>query len=645
MVAFFKKETAMTRTLPKMIKDVAERFAREPALYYRNKQNKYVFLTFETFHKRIEQFACGLLSMGVKRGDHIGIISDNRKEWIISDFAILGIGAADVPRGTDATDAEIGYILNHSECGIVLAENRVVCDRILGMHKNLPKLKTIIVMDEGFILKDLKVKKGLVKIKLFAEVLEAGEKKLAREPELYNREMQKGGGYDLATIIYTSGTTGEPKGVMICHENFLHQVRATLGVLYVYPQHICLSVLPVWHSFERAIEYVILSYGAKLAYSKPVGSIMLADIAEIGPQWLPSVPRIWEGVWSAVYRKIREEGGARFALFKFFISIGKAHAYFSNMLRGLLPQFNRRIRIVDIIIGLPPFLLLLPLKLLGGALVFSKIKEKIGHGFVAGISGGGALPPYVDKFFQAVGILLLEGYGLTEASPVISVRLQKRPVPNTVGPLLRETEGKILDENGKKLPPGKMGVLYVKGGQVMLGYYKKPAETDAVLTADGWLNTGDLAMFTHKGELKIVGRVKDTIVLRGGENVEPQPIEETVVQSLYIDQVIVLGQDQKFLAALVVVNDESIREYAAKAGIPYQTVEELRESPEIYELITMEINTLISPKTGFKVWERIFRIKILPAHFEVGNELTSSLKMKRQVINKIYKKQIAELFR
>ncbi len=635
----------MTHTLPKMIKGVAERFAREPALYYRNRDHKYVFLTFESFHKQIEQIACGLIAMGVKRGDHIGIISDNRKEWIIADFAVLGIGASDVPRGTDASDAEITYILNHSECGVVLAENGIICDRILAHHKDLPKLKTIIVMDEDFGPKDLRSKKGFVKIKRFMEVREAGEKKLARDPGLYDREMQKGGGYDLATIIYTSGTTGEPKGVMICHENFLHQVRATPGVLYVYPQHICLSVLPIWHCFERAIEYIILSYGAKLAYSKPVGSIMLADIEAIGPQWLPSVPRIWEGVWSAVYRKIREEGGARFALFNIFISLGKAHTYFTNMLRGLLPQFKRRIRIVDIAVSILPFLLLLPFKLLGGVLVFSKIKERIGRNFVAGISGGGALPPYVDKFFQAVGILLLEGYGLTEAAPVISVRLQKRPVPNTVGPLLRATEGKILDENGNELPPGKMGVLYVKGGQVMLGYYKKPAETDAVLSADGWLNTGDLAMFTHKGELKIVGRVKDTIVLRGGENVEPQPIEETIVQSLYIDQIIVLGQDQKFLAALVVLNDDSIREYAEKNGIPYQTVGELRESPEIYELVTAEINTLVSPKTGFKVWERIFRIKILPTHFEVGNELTSSLKMKRQVINKLYKKQIAELFR
>ncbi len=635
----------MTQTLPKMIKGVVERFARQPALYYRNKQKKYIFLTFEQFYEQIQQFGAGLLDMGVKRGDHIGIISDNRKEWIIADFAILGIGAADVPRGTDATNAEIVYILNHSECKVVLAENAVVCNRILSGRGGMPKLKTIIVMDENFDKLDLKAKNGRVKIVRFTEIQEAGRKQLAKKPGLFEQELQQGGGYDLATIIYTSGTTGEPKGVMLCHENFLHQIRATPGVLYVYPEHICLSVLPVWHSFERAIEYIILSFGAKLAYSKPVGSVMLADIAEIQPQWLPSVPRIWEGVWSAVYRKIKEEGGARFALFKFFVAVGKAHASLSNMLRGLLPQFKRRIRILDIIISILPFFLLFPLKLLGGLLVFSKIQEKIGHEFVAGISGGGALPPYVDNFFQAVGILLLEGYGLTEAAPVVSVRLQKRPVSNTVGPLLRGTYGKILGDDGKELPPGRMGVLHVKGGQVMLGYYKKPAETESVLSEDGWLNTGDLAMFTHKGELKIVGRVKDTIVLRGGENVEPQPIEETIIQSSYIDQVIVLGQDQKFLAALVVVNDEAVEEYAVKNNIPFQTIEELRDAAEIYEMIINEINNLVSPRTGFKVWERIFRIKILTAHFEVGNELTASLKMKRRVINDIYKKQIKELFR
>jgi long-chain acyl-CoA synthetase len=635
----------MTQTLPKMLKGVVERYGKEPALYYRNKKNNYVFLTFTEFFEQIQHFACGLLNIGVKRGDHVGIIADNRKEWIIADFAILGIGAADVPRGTDATDAEICYILNHSECKVVLAENSLVCDRIIARRKDIPKLKTLIVMDEDFKLKDLKSKKGTMKILCFAELKDLGKKQLQKKPALFEEEMEKGGAYDLATIIYTSGTTGEPKGVMICHENFLHQVKATPGVLYVYPEHICLSVLPIWHSFERAIEYIILSFGAKLAYSKPIGSVMLADIAAIQPSWLPSVPRIWEGVWSAVYRKIREEGGVRFALFNFFIAVGKAHAYLSDMLRGLLPQFKRRIRLLDVAISFLPFLLLLPLKLLGSVLVFSKIKEKIGHKFVAGISGGGALPAYVDKFFQAVGILLLEGYGLTEAAPVISVRMQKRPIPNTVGPLLRGTEGKIMDETGQGLPPGKMGVLYVKGGQVMLGYYKKPKDTEKVLSSDGWLNTGDLAMFTHKGELKIVGRVKDTIVLRGGENIEPQPIEETIVQSPYVDQVIVLGQDQKFLAALVVLNDESIAEYAAKNNIPYQSLEELRDSAEIYELILGEINTLVSPRTGFKVWERIFRIKILAKHFEVGNELTSSLKMKRQVITEIYKKEMQELFR
>jgi long-chain acyl-CoA synthetase len=635
----------MTKTLPKMIKEVVERYREQPVLYYRNKKNKYEFLTFRNFYNQITQFGCGLLSIGIKRGDHVGIVSDNRKEWIISDFAVLGIGAADVPRGTDATDAEISYILNHAECKVVLAENSVVCDRILSHSKEMPKLKIIIIMDEDFKLKSLKTRKGSKKIFRFQEIQELGKKKLDKQPQLFEEEVEKGGSSDLATIIYTSGTTGEPKGVMLCHENFMHQLRAVPGVIYVDPDHICLSVLPVWHSFERTIEYVFLSLGAKLAYSKPIGSVMLADIADINPQWLPSVPRIWEGVWAAVYRKIKEEGGIRFALFKFFVGIGKAHSYFNNMLRGLLPQFKRRIRIVDIIIGFLPFLLLLPLKLLGSVFVFSKIKAKIGRSFVAGISGGGALPPYVDKFFQAVGILLLEGYGLTETAPVVSVRMQKRPVTNTVGPLLRDTEAKIVDENGQELKPGKMGVLYVKGGQVMMGYYKKPKETKAVLSDDGWLNTGDLAMSTHKGELKIVGRVKDTIVLRGGENIEPQPIEETVVQSQYIDQIIVLGQDQKFLAALVVANDDAIKEYAGEKNIPYQSIDELRQSAEIYELILSEINALVSPRTGFKVWERIFRIKILAKHFEVGNELTCSLKMKRPVINDIYKKEVAALFR
>ena len=268
---------------------------------------------------------------------------------------------------------------------------------------------------------------------------------------------------------------------MLTNANFLHNIRTIPKALHIGPGDIFLSVLPVWHSFERIIDNFALSQGTALAYSKPVGKIMLADMAAVKPTIMASVPRIWEGVRAAIYRNINEEGGIKKAVFSFFVAVGKAHATSSALVRGLYPQFARRFRLTDFLLGILPFLLLCPLKALGNILVFKKIKARLGGRFRFTVSGGGALPAYVDKFFQAAGVLLLEGYGLTETTPVVSVRLQDHPVPGTIGPLLDELAMKLLDpETGKEVGPGRKGVLHIKGPNVMKGYYKRPEKTAEV---------------------------------------------------------------------------------------------------------------------------------------------------------------------
>ncbi len=633
----------MQNTIPKLFKEIVENHGESPALYYKEKNSEFKVLKYREFYEIVSNLGAGLLALGAKRGDHIGIISDNRREWLISDLAILGIGAADVPRGSDSTADEIQYILNHADCTITFAENEKQLEKIESKLKEIPKLRVIIVMEPDFKKRKTKVNSKL-EIYTFDEILEKGKEKLQKDPNAFEREIQEGKDSDLATIIYTSGTTGEPKGVMLSHNNFLHQVKQIPRILVIKPGDIWLSILPAWHSFERIIEYVVLGSATAMAYSKPVGKIMLSDMETIKPAFMASVPRIWEGVRSAIYRKIKAEGGAKRAIFYFFVLIGTAHAMLLYMFRGLLPQFKKRYRALDITLSIIPLILLTPLKFLGDLLVFKKLRMLLGGRFKAGISGGGALPEYVDKFFAAAGILLLEGYGLTETAPVLSVRIQKRPVFGTVGPLLEGTEARIVDENMNVLPPGEKGTLFVKGPQVMLGYYKRPETTKEVLSEDGWLNTGDLAMMTIRGELKIIGRVKDTIVLLGGENIEPEPIEGKILQSEYIDQVIVLGQDQKFLAALVVPNFEAIEKYAIDNDISYVDKTDLIDSAEINELIYDEINTRINQQTGFKPFERIYRIKLLPKPFEVGKELTHTLKMRRNVINELYQREIKELF-
>ena len=637
-----QKEYKMTVT--KRLKETSLKYPENPALLSKNSAGEFITTTHADFYAEVEKAGAGFAEAGVKRGDHVGIISDNRREWVISDLALMGIGAADVPRGADSTALEISFIINHADCKIVIAENTTQALKILDHLEELPLLEKLILFDsdEGKISAD---KKGKVEILSFSNVLAAGRKKIEADRDFFVRELDKGGPDDLATIIYTSGTTGKPKGVMLTHRNFLFQLDRVNGkYIFIKPGDVMLSILPVWHSFERTCEYIFLEAGGSMAYSQPIGSVLIADMALVNPQWIVSVPRIWEGVRSAIKRKLKNEKKIKRVLFMFFLGVSELFNDFLAMFAGTVPRFRRRNRIVDILLSFIPLILLLPLKFLGGVLVFKKIRKLFGGRFFMGISGGGALPPHVRRFFNAMGIRVNEGYGLTETAPVLSVCTQKKTVHGTVGPLLPDVEFKILDKENNPVPPGKKGVLYVKSDQVMKGYYKNDEETEKVLK-DGWLNTGDIVIATYNREIKIIGRAKETIVLNGGENIEPVPIEDKCLESDYIDQIIVLGQDQKFIAALIVPNAELVEQTAKEMEIPYMDYEELLASPEINEIIEKEIRDRVSPKSGFKHFENIFRFKLLPRPFEVGKELTQTLKLRRSVINAMYAKQIKELFK
>ena len=262
----------------------------------------------------------------------------------------------------------------------------------------------------------------------------------SRDPAAFRGKWRRASPEDLATIIYTSGTTGEPKGVMLTHGNFLHNLRSIPKAIDVGPCDMFLSVLPVWHSFERILDNFALSVGASLAYSKPVGKIMLADMAAVRPTVMASVPRIWEGVRSAIYRNVNEEGGIKKALFRFFVAVGQAHSTAAALVRGRTRSSRGAPSSWTSSSGSFPSSSCIPVRALGNVLVFGKIKARLGGRFRFTVSGGGALPAFVDKFFQAAGVLLLEGYGLTETTPVVSVRLQHHPVPGPIGPLSAELE-------------------------------------------------------------------------------------------------------------------------------------------------------------------------------------------------------------
>lgn len=635
----------MEETLPLMLRERAKNNPDIIIQYYKNKEGIYNSISYRQFYEEVCFLAAGLLELGVKRGDRVGLIADNCQKWMLSDFGVLSIGAADVPRGGDITVQELTYILGFTACEVVFAENQKQVLKILSCKAGLPVLKTLISFDPVDDETETAAKNAGVNVLYFASVTAMGQKRENLNPGTAETEMDKGNSEDTATIIFTSGTTGEPKGVMLCHRNFLCQLPSFIKFFEIKPGDIWISMLPVWHVYERLIEYVIFYYSTSIAYSKPMASVLMADFIAIKPQWMVSVPRVWEAIMDGINRNIKAKGGFRKKMFDLASSYSMMYTYFKDLTFGLLPNFHGRLRALDSVVGFFPWLLLLPIEMFLRAVVFKRIKKEFGGRFRAGISGGGSLPARVDLFFNSIGIRLQEGYGLTETAPLLTVRQYKRSRRGTIGQLLPNTEARIIDGKGKLLPPGRNGIIFVKGNQVMKGYYQKPAVTAAVLSEDGWFNTGDIGMLTHDNELRITGRAKDTIVLRGGENVEPVPIECKLRESPYIQQCMVVGQDQKSLAALIVPWQQTIMDFAEENSIPVVDYELLLQQPEINEIIASEISERVNPKTGFKPYERIYKFVLLPKPFEQGKELSGKGELLRHNITATHAKEIHKMFK
>lgn len=632
-------------TVPKMIQKSAEQFSEIIAQYKRVKGGDFEPVTYRNMFQIGLDFGAALLNLGLKRKDKIGLISDNRAEWQQADIGIMAIGAIDVPRGCDATPIDLEKILSITECAYSIAENNSQVQKILSLKEKLPWLKTLIHFENDIKDETRKLaEENNVTLFSFEEMIKEGQKWRIEHKGEVEAELEKGQADELATIIFTSGTTGTPKGVMLSHRNFLTQLDEIPERIFLNPGDKALSVLPVWHVFEREVEYVILIQGAAICYSKPVGSILLADFKKINPQLLPAVPRVFEAVYEGITKKMRKTGGIVEFMFNFFVGFAKIHKRMQRKMFNQNPCFTVYYPVLWWILFIIPWLLGFPLYWLGDLLVFRKIKAMLGNDFRGGIAGGGALPPNIDEFFWALGITLVEGYGMTETAPIVSVRPLAAPIYRTIGSPIRGVKARIVDQDGYVLGRCKEGVLQIKGDTVMKGYYKNPEKTAEAMTIDGWLDTGDLAIFTIHDELQIRGRVKDTIVLRGGENLEPLPIEMKLAESKFIKQAVAVGQDKRFLAALILVDEEEIKNYADFNGIQYDTFENLLSSEIIHKLYENEIANLINAKNGFKMFERIAKFCLITKPFEVGVELSAKQEIMRFRINEIYKKEIESMF-
>jgi long-chain acyl-CoA synthetase len=557
------------KTFVEAIEQSFKRNANRLAVRYREGGEEFKTMTYGELEKRVRLVAAGLAAIGLKPKDHVGLIADVSHYWITANLAIQLNGAADVPRGTDSTGPEIAYILDHSGSSIVFVHNAEQVKKIdAGLKKFRHKVKKYIVLNDD---KAAKGKNVIMLSDLMAEgekLIKKGGKALAE----FESRAGKVSPTDLAGIIYTSGTTGEPKGVMLSHGNFASQMRIIPEILDIGPSDSGLTLLPPWHVFGRITEMMFFAIGASITYTdiKHIGE----DMRSVKPTFVPAVPRIWEGVYNKIIGNVKKQGKE-----PIFNKFKTASLNFNHALAMLTGKEKRPLKrslvsaLVAKIVGLVGVIVWLIPKKLGDVLVFGKVLAATGGNLRASLSGGGALPSYIDDFFRAIGVRILEGYGLTETSPVLSVRRPTRLIPGTVGPLIANTEYKLIDLEGRDVTkiPGAKGTLHVRGPQVMQGYYKNPKKTADVLTPDGWFNTGDLVVFNHSGEISIVGRSKDTLVLVGGENVEPTPIEEKMKESPFIDHVMLVsrafGEDQKVLGALIVPNAENLGDWCKKNGV------------------------------------------------------------------------------
>lgn len=587
--------------------------------------------TFSDIFHEAENLALSLLQLGLQPGDRIGLMADNRTEWAIADIATLLNGAVNVPRGSDSTAQEIEYILSHSESKYCFVEHEKLLDSLKPIFSKT-KVDKVIILDPNFVSNDPFVIN-------MATLVKEGEGLRKNLPSLELRSKQVKPD-DLFTIIYTSGTTGMPKGVMLSHQNMVYNVVKVPPRVGLKSSDRTLSILPVWHIFERAIDYAIIAEGASIAYTNIRD--LRDDFQKIKPSFMASAPRLWENLYLGIKQKLEKAPENKKKLFDFAYDICKKFKDGQDYLAGnkLLTKEEspfERMKNTTLSIGYVLNLFLLA-KVLDG-LVFSKIRDVLGGQLTGTISGGGALPSHVDEFFNVIGIPVYEGYGMTECAPIISVRSVGHVVQGSVGKWPDGTAVRVVNEQGESVPKGKMGVIHVKGPQVMKGYYKNEEATKKAIV-DGWMNTGDLGFISFNDTLSVRGRVKDTIVLLGGENVEPVPIENLLLENPMINQVIVVGQDQKSLTALIWPDKERMKE----AGLQWKEGEDLNQNKEIRQYYQNIVKKQISSENGFKSFEKLSDFRFLPKAMEVGDELTNLFKMKRNVIHDKYQDLIKSMY-
>jgi long-chain acyl-CoA synthetase len=621
----------------------AQRFAQITAAHDPHSQPE-TKLTYAELHQKMLQFASGLQALGIQpdyadpHPQRIALFSDNSPRWLVADQGIMRSGAVNVVRGSQADVDELLYILRHSGSIALVVQDQELLQKLRQGLNDVPLQFVVLLSDET-------MEDESFKVLNFSQILELGAQH-ALQPAPQTRDT-------LATLMYTSGTSGTPKGVMLSHGNLISQVLGCPAVVKPQPNERVLSILPIWHCYERTFEYFIFAHGCTQIYTNI--RHVKQDIKNFKPHYMVGVPRLWESIYEGIQKQFRDQPASKRKLVNYFLEASQEYIEARRIVQGLdlknpKPSPAKRAWATAQVAALAP------LHALGNKMVYSKVRAGTGGNIKFVVSGGGSIADHLEDFFEIVGIDILGGYGLTETSPITNVRRPWRNVRGADGQPMPDTEIQIVDpETRQPLPVGERGLVLIRGPQVMQGYYKNPEATAKAIDPEGWFDSGDLGMVTEQNDLVITGRAKDTIVLTSGENIEPQPIENACIRSPYIDQIMLVGQDQRSLGALVVPNLDALKGWAEEQNLQLQLPHEepapsgketiALDSKVVQDLFRQELNREVKNRPGYRPDDRIgpFRLLLEPFSMENGM-LTQTLKVRRAVVMDRYHDMIDKMF-
>ena len=566
-----------------------------------------VWLSSKELHEQVRDASLGLGAIGIEAGDRVAIVAESRPEWLIADLGILAAGGVTVPIYPTLSAPQAKYILQDCGAKAAIVSTREQLEKVQTIRHELPNLSAVILLD-GWTASDSP------SILSFASVLERGHQRMMGEwgaGREFRERARRVDANALATIIYTSGTTGEPKGVMLTHTNLVSNMKAGAVVLQLSQDDVALSFLPLSHGFERIVAYIYLFSGVTLVFAESLETIA-RDIKAVRPMLMTGVPRVFEKLHTRIMEKGLAESGVKATIFRWAVGAGNARGHAE--LRGEREGVIGRLRAA-----------------LADRLVFAKIRENLGDRVRYLVSGSAPLPGSIAEFFQGIGLPIIEGYGLTETAPILSVNPPDAPRVGTVGRALPGVELRIAED----------GEILARGPNVMLGYLNKPTATAEVLR-DGWFHTGDIGTIDAHGYLRITDRKKDLLVTSGGKKIAPQPIEGILKRNPLVAEAVLLGDRRKFAAALIVPEFNALERRLKELGRAPASRADLATRADVLALYQEVVDGLNRELAQF---ERIKKIAILPVELSVATgELTPTLKVKRKVIEDRYRDQIEALY-